>query len=134
MKYIKLYEAFESEILSKTLKFLSNKGKSDLLERLKSIANSIDMPLSKYSDDYFQYLPFNKALELNYNPLAGDVPCDADSSDVFDSDAAIKGEKCQGGVIKRKWGRGVRSVKCAKCDGTGIKPSQSKLKWIKFWF
>jgi len=29
MKYLKLFEAFESEILSATLKFLSQKGKKD---------------------------------------------------------------------------------------------------------
>jgi hypothetical protein len=67
MKYLKLFEAFESEILGSLMKFLSPNGKEQFLHQLKSIANRIDFPISKFSDDFFQYLPFKKALELNTN-------------------------------------------------------------------
>ena len=135
MKYLKLFEAFESEILSATLKFLSQKGKKDFLKKLENIARTIDFPMSKYSDEYFQYLPYDKALELNFNRLT-DEDCDAESVDVF-GDAGIKGEFCKEGKIKRKWGRGTRIVNCPTCRGTGVKPKSienPKIKWIKFWF
>jgi len=65
MKYLKLFEAFKSEILGSMMKFLSEEGKKTFLAKLKIIAEKIDLPLSEYSDEYFQYLPFKKALEFN---------------------------------------------------------------------
>ncbi len=131
MKYLKIFEAFESEILGKTLKFLSKAGREEFKSQLATIAKLLDFPMSKYSDDYFQYLPFKKALELNFNE--GDKPCDAKSIEQFDN--GIEGEVCQGGMIKRNWGRGTRMVKCPVCDGTGVKPvNNPEIKWIKFWF
>ena len=63
MKYLKLYEAFESNILSKTLKYLSKKSKEKFLKDVKQICDEMDFPYSKLSDEYFEYLPFNKALK-----------------------------------------------------------------------
>lgn len=131
MKYLKLFEAFESQILGKTMKFLSPTGKQQFLSTLKDIANKIDFPMSQFSDDFFQYLPFKKALELNIN--YEDEPCQAESFGLFDN--GIKGEFCQEGKIKRNWGRGTRMVVCPNCGGTGVQPKSGKqLKWIKFWF
>jgi hypothetical protein len=131
MKYLKLFEAFESQILGKTMKFLSPDGKEQFLSQLKNIARKIDFSMSQFSDDFFQYLPFKKALELNTN--YEDEPCEADSFGLFDS--GIKGEICQQGKIKRNWGSGTRMVVCPNCKGTGVQPaSVKKLKWIKFWF
>lgn len=131
--YIKLFEAFESEKLSKTLKFINKDSKSIFLMILKSIANGMDFPYSKYSDDYFQYLPFNKALQLNQR--LEDEPCDWTSIEQFGNQYGIEGDKCDGGKIKRKWGRGTRIVICDVCKGSGIKPKKyTKIKWIKFWF
>ncbi len=131
--YIKLFEAFESEKLSKTLKFINKDSKSIFLMILKSIANGMDFPYSKYSDDYFQYLPFNKALQLNQR--LEDEPCEGTSMDQFGNQYGIEGDKCDGGKIKRKWGRGTRIVICDVCKGSGIKPKKyTKIKWIKFWF
>jgi hypothetical protein len=131
MKYLKLFEAFESQILGKTMKFLSQNGKQQFLYQLRDIANRIDFPMSQFSDNFFQYLPFKKALELNIN--YEDEPCQAESFGLFDN--GIKGEFCQEGKIKRNWGRGTRMVVCTNCGGTGVQPkSGNQLKWIKFWF
>jgi len=63
MKYLKLYEAFESNILSKTLKYLSKGSKNSFLIEVKQICDEMDFPYSKLSDEYFEYLPFNNALK-----------------------------------------------------------------------
>lgn len=132
LKYIKLFEAFESIKLSKTLGFIDKDSKSKFLSQLKSIANNMDFPYSKYSDDYFQYLPFKKALDLNRT--IEDEPCDATSRGEFPQ-YSVEGETCQGGRLKRRWGAGVRSVVCPVCNGTGVKPKKyNEIKWIKFWF
>jgi hypothetical protein len=130
LKYIKLFEAFESVQLSKTLGFI--KEKENFINLLKTIANRIDFPYSKYSDDYFQYLPFKKAIELNHSII--DEPCEATSAGEF-PEYAVEGEKCTDGHLKRRWGRGIRSIVCPVCKGTGIKPKTNyDIKWIKFWF
>jgi hypothetical protein len=131
LKYIKIFEAFESIKLSKTLNYIKI-GKDKFTEMLSEIAKSIDMPLSKYSDDYFQYLPFNKALELNFS--YNDTKCDATSAASY-PEYAVDGEVCKDGMVKRKWGRGFRLSRCEICKGTGIKKKDSyPIKWIKFWF
>lgn len=132
LKYLRLFEAFESIKLSKTLSFLNSDGKSKFLSSLKSIANVIDFPISKLSDEYFQYLPFKKALELNFS--YEDKPCDATSQQAF-PEFSVDGEVCDKGMVKRKWGRSVRQAKCPICNGTGVKKRDTyDIKWIKFWF
>lgn len=132
LKYLKLYEAFESIKLSKTLGFINKDAKRTFLNQLKQLADKIDLPYSKYSDDYFQYLPFKKALDLNMT--TEDQPCEATSRSEF-PEYAIEGETCQKGKLKRRWGNNVRAVVCPVCKGTGVKPKRLKdIKWIKFWF
>ena len=132
LKYLRLFEAFESIKLSKTLKFVNKESKNEFLSILKKIANSIDFPISKFSDEYFQYLPFKKALDLNFS--YEDKPCDATSRQAF-PEFAVEGAVCSGGMIDRKWGRSVRQTKCPICNGTGVKKKDTyDLKWIKFWF
>ena len=133
IKSFKLFEAFKSDKLSKTLAFINKDSKGKFLEQLKTIANKIDLPYSEYSDDYFQYLPFKKALKLNQN--INDAPCDAKSIDAF-PDHYVPGAVCGGtGRLDRKWGRTVRNVVCPVCNGTGVKPKTTfDIKWIKFWF
>ena len=77
-------------------------SKSNFLKDLKSIADRIDFPYSKYSDKYFEYLPFKKALSLNQN--VEDQACNATSKQAFGSTAGIEGEVCTEGRIKRNWG------------------------------
>jgi hypothetical protein len=132
LKYLRLFEAFESIKLSKTLKFLNKDGKSKFLSSLKNIATAIDFPISKFSDEYFQYLPFKKALDLNFS--YEDKPCDATSGQAF-PDFAVAGAVCDSGMVDRKWGRSVRKAKCPICNGTGVKKKESfDIKWVKFWF
>lgn len=137
MKYIKLFEAFESNILSKTLSYLSDKSKDNFLKSIRSYCSKIDFPLSKISDDYFKYLPYSKALKdvISAEDIVED--CKATSDELF-GDKAVTGDICTGGKIKRKWGKSIRSVDCSKCLGTGkIKvgdPDAPKgYELIKFW-
>ena len=117
MKYLRLFEAFDSVQLSKTMKFVSPKDKDRFISTLKSVCDSIDAPLSKLNDDNFQYLPYKKAVSLK-------------SSDEMLECPSCKGE----GKRAKAWGRGTRMVKCEKCDGAGKIDPPSKIKYIKFWF
>lgn len=67
MKYLKLYEGFESNRISAILSFLNKKieDKSNIkefLNDLSKLAKKYDFPLSTLSDKEIQYLPVNKAL------------------------------------------------------------------------
>lgn len=131
LKYIKLFEAFESKKLSKTLGYIKS-GKSNFLDHLKSVLSSIDFPFSEISDDYLEYLPFNKALKKA--DILTDEPCDATSKEAF-PEYAVDGAKCEGGKMKRKWGQRERVVECPICCGTGVKPKNTgDIKLVKFWF
>jgi hypothetical protein len=131
LKHIQIFEAFESKILSKTLGYIESSDRSSFMERLKRLCNSIDFPLSKMSDEYFEYLPFKKALYKA--AMTGDEPCEATSNSEFPG-YSVDGEKCTGGKIKRKWGTRTRDVVCPVCNGSGVKPKKSEIKLIKFWF
>jgi len=137
MKYLKLFEAFESNILSKTLSYLSDMSKGDFMKAIKNYCEKIDFPLSKISDDYFQYLAYNKALKSVISSEDKVEDCKATSKEVF-GDKSVGDDICTGGKLKRIWGKGVRSVDCPKCLGTGkIKvgdPDAPKgYELIKFW-
>jgi hypothetical protein len=131
MKYLKLFEAFESQKLTKTLGYIDKESRKKFINNLKRVCNGIDFPISKLDDELFHYLPFKKALKLNAQKT--DKPCDAKSENEF-PEYGIEGEVCQGGKLKRKWGARIRQVVCPKCSGTGVKPEKPQLKWIKFWF
>ena len=131
---VSINEAFDSNILGKTMAFINKDSRSAFINILNKIAKKIDMPISKYSDEYFQYLPFKRALKLS--ATIEDSPCDAMSSRVFSGEFGIDGETCQSGRIRRKWGTSTRMVECPRCEGSGVKSSSnnSEPKWIKFWF
>ena len=131
MKYIKLFEAFESEKLSKTLGY-AIENKDRFLNDIKRLCNQLDFPYSQLSDEYFDYLPFNAALRKT--DIITDEPCDATGADAFERRFIVAGETCKGGQLKRKWGRSIRSVTCPICNGTGIKPKKGEPKMVKFWF
>lgn len=117
LKYIKLFEAFDSIQISKTLKFVKKSDKSKFMDALSSITKSIDAPLSSLSDENFQYLPYKKAIAVKAN--AGKVKCSA----------------CEGeGKVEKAWGSGTRRLKCAACAGEGEVDAKPKLKYFKFWF
>lgn len=131
LKYLKLFEAFESTKLTKTLGYIDQKGRETLIDRLKTICEQIDFPFSQLNDSHFQYLPFKKALDLQYTPKQN--PCKATSKSSFGS-GGIEGEVCQSGRVKRMWGSRVRTVECPNCGGSGIKPEKTEVKILKFWF
>jgi hypothetical protein len=133
LKYIQLFEAFESSKLSKTLKFINKEYRSRFLQDIKSLCNSKNFPLSEISDDLFEYLPYRKALSLHKDPVQ--KKCSATSESEFSSDVALPGEKCEEGKLKRSWGAGrVRVMTCPNCNGTGIEPFRENWKYLKFWF
>jgi hypothetical protein len=131
LKHIQIFEAFESKILSKTLGYINTSDKSSFMERIKRLCKTIDFPLSKMSDEYFEYLPFKSA--LSRAAMAGDEPCEATSKSEF-PEYAVAGENCTNGKIKRQWGARTRDVVCPVCGGSGVKPKKSEVKLVKFWF
>lgn len=68
MKHLMLFEAFESNALSKMMTFLSKKTDSNSKERfkdkLKRLITQFDIPIDKISDKDVKYLNRNKALKL----------------------------------------------------------------------
>jgi hypothetical protein len=131
LKHIQIFEAFESKILSKTLGYINTSDKSSFMERIKRLCKTIDFPLSKMSDEYFEYLPFKSA--LSRAAMSGDEPCEATSKSEF-PEYAVTGENCTNGKIKRQWGARTRDVVCPVCGGSGVKPKRSEVKLVKFWF
>lgn len=131
MKYINLFEAFESEKLSKTLKYIESGDKQKVVTILRRLCEQIDFPFSQLSDDFIEYLSFRKALWKN--DMIGDQPCEATSEKEFPG-SSIDGEKCTNGKIKRLWGGRPREVVCPLCGGTGVKVKKQELKLLKFWF
>jgi len=131
LKYIKLFEAFESEKLSKTMRFVDKESKPKFLSVLSNIAEKIDFPMSKLNDSLFEYLPFKSALKKNVDPKKEEAEeCNHESD-------WVPGEFCKGGMVKRTWGKGFRMITCPHCKGTGFKPIrkfQPELTYIKFWF
>jgi hypothetical protein len=69
MRYLKLYEAFSSNTLSKLYKHLkkknaSNKSLNQFKEDMGVIAKSFDIPMDKISDEDVSYISRRKALPL----------------------------------------------------------------------
>ena len=117
MKYIKLFESFDSSTLNKTLSFLNKDSKGIFLTKLKELCSIYDLPESKLNDDIFDYSPYNKAIKNN-----GKV------SDLVDC------INCEMGKVEKTYGKGTRKVKCTTCKGEGKLEPKSKLSLIKFWF
>ena len=133
MRYIQLFEAFESKMLTKTLGYINRSSRNTVINIIKRICNNIDYPISKLNDDFFKYLPYKSALELT--PYLEKSPCSAESSDVFSRGTGIKGEFCKSGRIKRNWGTGTRLVECPSCYGSGFEKNNSReILIFKFWF
>ena len=132
LKYLKLFEAFESEKLTKTLGYINGESRQKLIYTLKKVCATLDFPFSELKDSFFQYLPYQKALDLQYTPV--NKPCGQTSAAEFGPGVGISGESCQSGKIKRLWGGRTRIVDCPKCGGTGIEIQKSEIKLLKFWF
>jgi len=68
MKYLKLYEAFQSKGISNTVKFLKSKIGSEntnkFLSSLKVLLDKSNYPIDKLSDNDIKYMNAKKALQL----------------------------------------------------------------------
>lgn len=140
MKFIKLFEAFESTLLSKTLNYVKGDSKEKFLDGVKAICTKYDFPENKLNDSFFEYLPYSKALNyrLERGKKGDQVDCKAKSMEVF-GDKGVEGE-CRAGKLPKKWGAGSRRVECPICKGTGKvgePDGDDKLlpqDVFKFWF
>jgi hypothetical protein len=63
MRFIKLFEAFESEKLSKTLRFITDTSRFKNI--LRKIGEYLDFPISLFEDSMFEYLPYYQAVKKN---------------------------------------------------------------------
>jgi len=132
LKYLQLFEAFESQRLSKTLKFINQGARENFMESLNRISKRFDFPISKFNDDMFEYLPFKSALKKNVAP-----PKEPEKEVCNRESDWIPGEFCQGGRVKRTWGAHTRMTECPGCGGTGFKPLKKatpEVSIVKFWF
>jgi hypothetical protein len=132
LKYLQLFEAFESQRLSKTLKFINQSSKKNFMESLVRISKGFDFPISKFNDQMFEYLPFKSALKKNVAP-----PKEPEKEVCNRESDWIPGEFCQGGRVKRTWGAHTRMTECPGCGGTGFKPLKKatpEVSIVKFWF
>ena len=68
MKYLMLFEAFESNALSKMMNFLKSKidnnSKERFRDKLKTLISQLDIPIDKIKDENIKYLNRNQALRL----------------------------------------------------------------------
>jgi len=68
MKHLMLFEAFESNALSKMMKFLKSKvdnnSKEKFRDNIKRLINQFDIPIDKISDKDVKYLNRNQATKL----------------------------------------------------------------------
>ena len=68
MKYLILFESFESNILSKMINFLNKKidntSKQKFERKIKTLISQFDIPIDKINDKDIKYLNKNQAIKL----------------------------------------------------------------------
>lgn len=68
MRYIKLYEAFKSDVLKNTLKFLTNKVNkntaNDFIDEIRTLLNNVNIPISEIDESDIEYLRTSKAFKI----------------------------------------------------------------------
>jgi hypothetical protein len=124
MKYISLFEKFESMKLSKILKYISKGDRKSFLSELKKLSEIEDIEISKLSDEMFTYLPYREGIKIKSKVEKIECP------------------QCLGeGKTKKPWGtegnKGFhyRYLDCKSCESTGkINFQAGKITDIKFWF
>ena len=71
MKYIKLYEAFESEAITNTIKFLTKKigpkNTDSFFNDIKRLMTQYDIPISRIKEDDLEYIRVSKAIKVKNN-------------------------------------------------------------------
>lgn len=78
MKYIKLFEAFESQVITSTIKFLTKKidqKTSNLFsDDIRRLMNDYNIPISKISEDDVKYYRSKKAVKIkNTKSIENDI-------------------------------------------------------------
>ena len=77
MKYLKLYEAFESDIITETIKFLSKKigkNKANIFKaNLRNLKETYNIPISKMEDSDINYMSKPKALKIKADDIENDL-------------------------------------------------------------
>ena len=79
MKYIKLYEAFESEAITNTIKFLTKKigpkNTDSFFNDIKRLMTQYDIPISRIKEDDLEYIRVSKAIKVKNNePVTNKKP------------------------------------------------------------
>ena len=64
MKYIEIFEKFESNKLSKVLGYISKNSREKFINELKKISIKFDFPMSELTDSSFSYLGFSESYKL----------------------------------------------------------------------
>lgn len=71
MKYIKLYEAFESKAITNTIKFLTKKigqkNTDSFFNDIKRLMTQYDIPISRIKEDDLEYIRASKAIKIKNN-------------------------------------------------------------------
>ena len=71
MKYIKLYEAFESEAITNTIKFLTKKigqkNTDSFFNDIKRLMTQYDIPISRIKENDLEYIRVSKAIKVKNN-------------------------------------------------------------------
>lgn len=71
MKYIKLYEAFESKAITNTIKFLTKKigqkNTDSFFNDIKRLMTQYDIPISRIKEDDLEYIRVSKAIKIKNN-------------------------------------------------------------------
>lgn len=71
MKYIKLYEAFESEAITNTIKFLTKnigqKNTDSFFDDIKRLMLQYDIPISRIKENDLEYIRVSKAIKVKNN-------------------------------------------------------------------
>lgn len=110
MRYLKLFESYQSNMLTKTMKFVNKEIKDEFKDYLKDICDILDIPESNLSDDLFKYLPYKKALEYT-----GDLKKDANECETCKKEKDLECKLCNGQIFY-------------------YDDNQSDITLIKFWF
>ena len=113
MKYILLFEAFKSELLTGVFGHLSNSAKKDFKDELVRLSEKLDFPMSELSDDLFQYVP-------NVGDKAKDIGTEDDRKDdtIFKFWFDVKGNFITKSVVRENKGLNKDAYKVVKTYGS----------------
>jgi len=117
-KNFSILEAFDSNKISKTLKFIKSGYKDHFIKRLTTIIQKLDAPLSSLNDEDFTYLPLKKSITFGIDSIRKE-DCN----------------NCEEGKVKIIKNRKRSIVDCEICKGSGVVDGDDQdIDLYKFWF